>query len=66
VTPSVFEVSIQIEVTIQVAHRFFQVIHDVSDIFIRVQILIVRSVDLIVQKLVIARVCPRMTFFQLL
>jgi hypothetical protein len=46
VTSSVFKILVKIKVTVQVTHRLFQVVYDVSDICIHV--LIVRSVGLIV------------------
>lgn len=63
VTSSIFKVSIQVEVRIQVCHRLLQMVHNVSDVCIHV--LIVRSVHMIVEKLVVSRTCPRVRHLQL-
>lgn len=55
--------SIEIKVTVEIIHRFLQVIHNVSDVC--VSILIVCSVDLIVEEFVVSRIGSRVTQFYL-
>lgn len=55
--------SIEIKVTVEIIHRLLEVIHDVADV--GVNILIVGRVELIVEELVVTRICPRVTHFQL-
>lgn len=64
VTTPIIEVPIKVEVAVQVGHRLFQVIHNVSDICIHV--LIVHIIELIIEKLVVPRALSRMCRFELL
>lgn len=64
VPATVFKVPVEIEVTVQVRHWFLEMVDDVPDVWVLV--LIVWSVQLIIKKLVVPRICPRVRHFKLL
>lgn len=55
--------SIEIKVTVEIIHRLCKMIYDVPNIC--VYILIVGSVDLIVEEFIVTRIGPRVTKLQL-
>lgn len=63
-TSSILEVLVQVAVAVQVRHRLFQMIHDVSDV--RDVVLIACSVELIIEEFVVPRTSSCMRHFELL
>lgn len=63
-TSSILEVLVKVAITVQVRHRLFQMIHDVSNV--RDVVLIACCIELIIEEFVVPRAGSRMRHFELL